>query len=1781
MRRWLGVLGALMALVAAMLAVTVTKASAQGACLPDAEPNDQPTLASIRGGELCLDGTLAEGDQDLVAWEVGADDVRTRWSFGLTGVEDALTTLHMLRVTSEPGVEPPTLDTTPLVALESGPDARDAPPRQDVLVPPGRYVLAVFRSGPQGAVPEPATDYHVAVVRGSDLPPGLDPEPNDAPDTAAPVSGAFAVSGDLAGSDDHLRWTPDPGDPTTLWQVALQVPVGDSVRMTVTTADGVGWTTVATTDGGAIVHDLAADPAGYDITLSWVDADPLPWVVTAAPEPPGPDADPEPNDVVPRALALDPARPIARGRLATTPDYDLWHLSVDDALPSSLLDIRLIAPDGPPRQLCLSDAADVSLQCKTAPGGVVLSDLLLPAGDYFLRVSGESDPDAPYVIRLDQTSAPVADFETEPNDTPGTANAFDASVVMRGRAEGESDLYRLVVTGEPQLWQVEARGTAITALEWVDGGAYAMGYGIIADDKASATLYDLYLVPGEHRIRIAADGGDYTLTATPMGPPDPNAEREPNDEQARANRLQVGDTRTGRLRSWDTDWYRFSLAATERIAFDLDVPDASAIVLEIETGGLTVVETRGTAAGEDIHYEALLPAGDYVVWLRATQPSEERYTLALRRGDPFARDGDIEPNDAPETARGIAAAGVIEGTGWGSGEPDWYRLPAQVGGRLAVEATGDLAFLELAQGDTRVSLRQEGDGPVWSTDEAPAGDGFLVVTGTGPYSVRLPDAPAAPEPAALGVELAMPDDGLAAWWPDGQRLEGVARITNLDTTAQDVALDAWTSHGRWAASLEEHALTIEPGATVEVPVGVDILADAWAGVPVAIGVRASTPGADPVSAITTLTPTGDALPVGAHQAWDVPDRLLGGLDVASVAIGGVPEGSMDPVAEAQLHDGQAIGGGGMALPVTDPPTPTTVDLAGDDPLPVVGVIIDPASGLDALSRKPRNFELWLSEDGATWTSALVGELSPLGTEQAFELPSEVPARYARLAITSTWAASLLGPSQASPDAWIAEWKVVAAPGVDPASEARDIADPTLGGHVVTSDPLLSQLPDVEQSVLDPDLTASWIYPPEGGQVTWVVGFLHDRAAQVTELRWQDPTGSDPASRARRVTVEVSTRSPLGPWQPLGTWDLERADDGTVSPLVLETPTWARFLRFSARGPRTEGAAWELPGRLSVLERPTDSEYRSILAEWGQSRPVGPFELLQPTTRQPSMDDPDVGEGTAAQPLGAGSAARGRVAIGADVDEYRVDVPAGQRSIRVEVGGDPVVGVRLQLIAPDGTDVPLAFTVDAGSGRDVYLANVDPGDGYRLRVEQPPFSAVLMYDTSLSIASYWRPITQGMMAFAGDVQRGRDRVMIIPFGASAKPVLRDWSDDPYQLQSALEGNFADGDSAAESSVSRALEVLAARQGARAILLVTDGETSSFPEGPRMWQGLAGQRPLIYAVHIGGTPGTSASTHLLEDLAGSAGGVYAYVRTQDEMDRAFDRMATTLRRPASYSVSYATSPDKLPPPEPGRLGVVTPTGPDGEPVAAPIDPRIAVEIILDTSGSMRAKLGGTTRIAAAKEVLTRLVRDDLPPGIPVALRVFEAKARSCDTELAVPLGPLDPEAMAATIEGLRTPRTVRTPLAAAIERVSDDLAGVTGPRIVLVVSDGRESCGGDPEAAVRALRGRGFDVTVNVVGLGLDKADRKRIRRLATLGGGAYLDAQGAAQLEDAIGAAMSAPYEVRDATGSIVARGIVNGRPLELPPGTYRVTVLTDPPHEFEAVVLGSADSTTLTLPSAP
>ena len=263
-------------------------------------------------------------------------------------------------------------------------------------------------------------------------------------------------------------------------------------------------------------------------------------------------------------------------------------------------------------------------------------------------------------------------------------------------------------------------------------------------------------------------------------------------------------------------------------------------------------------------------------------------------------------------------------------------------------------------------------------------------------------------------------------------------------------------------------------------------------------------------------------------------------------------------------------------------------------------------------------------------------------------------------------------------------------------------------------------------------------------------------------------------------------------------------------------------------------------------------------------------------------------------------------------------------------------------------------------------------------------------------------------------------------------------------------------------------------------------------------------------------------------------------------------------------------------PGRIQVVA--GGEGRTALAT---DIGIDLILDNSGSMLQSLGAERRIDVAKEVLTDLVRETLTPGIPMALRVFGDEPESCDTDLAIRLAPLDRQDAIQEIAAIESVDGVKTPLGAALEEVAADLAEVEGPKIVVLVTDGEETCGGNPRRAIRDLTQRGIDVRVNIVGFAVDDEGLKeQFEEWARLGGGQFFDASNADELGEAIAAALQPPYEVRDAADAVVASGVVDGDAVQLPPGEYTVDVRSDPPLTFENVVVGNGEDVILSLADA-
>jgi len=1764
-----------------MLIASGTAPALAQSCVVDIEPNDAPGTAQALVGATCLEGTLTESDQDLAIWEVLPSEAGTRWTFSLSGIPTTLTALKLFEVTSEPGVEPPTVVTTHFLEVEVPPDSTATAVLEDVMLPVGRYLLGISRSVPTSSGGALDESYQYRIERGAELPPSADIEPNDKPEGAAGLVGEFSVSGDLDGSLDYYVWSvPESGE---RWGLELQVPVGEAAALELRDPEGRIIDEMRT-DTVARSLDLQLAPGDYTIGVSPRAYEPTPYVVSATLHPA--EGEPEPNDQTVDAIPVTDGTPL-KGRLAGHGDVDRFRLDVPGG-ESMLRDVRVKWRSGLHRELCLLDGDDTNVVCAEGLEGAALTNLALGPGAHVFELSGPDDHTDAYLLRVDATSAAVADFEAEPNEDVGTATPLDPDLDMRARGgESDKDVFRLRTEGEAQLWQIDLTSDERGRLEWLRPSGNLLETGEIARGEPFVRLTDLYLVPGDHWFRVRGVAGEYSLSATPLGPPDPDAEREPNGEELRAERYRIGSRRLGRLPTTDdADMYRFSVAAPQHIALHLEQPPDARTRLVLRSGRAMIGGIAGRPEGEQLAYDLWLQPGDYLVELRPEAASEGRYELTSERLDPFALRVDQEPNDGPAWAQEVPASLSWQGDAVDSSDEDWFWIPPLVSPEpLRILVDDERATVRLMAGGERVDLDRAEDG-AFATADAPLGVPLsVVISADGPYRasieggglVPLPESP--PPPLELSWDVGVAE--VAAYWPEWQHLAPNLVLENTGPDALDLVLEATTSHYLWGASPVSDMVRVPAGGSVSVPIKVGVADDAWAGESVLVSVRATASDESWASSSITLAAQPDAPPVSSGPGWDVPDELLGGIDYALTGLGAVPGGTVNDGFEPQLFDGVTPEGGGFGNQVTELPVELIVDLAGDVPIPVAGIILNPQARDGSLTSVPRAFELLLSVDGAEWQSALTGELSPLPVDQPFVLDDPVTAGHAMLRIVSLY-------DDRPAFVALGEWKVIAVPGTPLPDGAPAISHPAVGGHVVSMLPASGDR-GLGDTILDAIDGREFTYLDGRPEFKLVVGFHEGRTAAITELEWADPQGSDPGERLEAVDVSVSRRGPLGPWELLGRWDLTREADGTVGPFRLDEPVWARFIRLGGRAP-ADARALEMPASLAIMELKGDEDYRSIIGEWGYTSPRGPFEWL--TAREgvdggtPGLalggdalaDAADRREDALA--LDPGLPTADRVEIDIDEDWYRVVIPDDHDTLELAVEGLPSVRVDLQLFDSTGARKPMDFEARP-DGSVLYEAEVGAGEEYQLeeyqlRVYQPPFSAVFTFDTSGSMGLFRDIVNEGMRSFAAEVRPGSEAVTIVPF--EEPPLLPAWEDDAYLLQDAVNRHdSATGSSGAEAGLIDAMDLLADRAGARAILLVTDAETSTHGQTADLWERLERVRPIIFSVHVGAQAHPVGARNLMQDWAASGGGHYVYPTTHGEMDRAFDRMATWLRRPADYTLSYSTLDM-----EPARLAVAPPTNASGAVTATPLAPGVGVEIILDTSGSMRKKLRGERRIDIAKASLRRLVKEVLAEDVPVAIRTFGGpgprKRAKCATSLTLPLGPLDRAAALGTVKHIKADKKTGTPIAAAIAAVPADLAGVDGLKSVVLITDGAATCGGDVLESIAALGEAGIAVKLDIVGFALeDEALKSEMAGWAVAGGGAYYDATDAAELARSVAVAVSAPFRVYGSDAEPLAAGTVGGEAVELDPGSYRVEVLTEPPVLFDGVELGNGASVTLEL----
>jgi hypothetical protein len=141
----------------------------------------------------------------------------------------------------------------------------------------------------------------------------------------------------------------------------------------------------------------------------------------------------------------------------------------------------------------------------------------------------------------------------------------------------------------------------------------------------------------------------------------------------------------------------------------------------------------------------------------------------------------------------------------------------------------------------------------------------------------------------------------------------------------------------------------------------------------------------------------------------------------------------------------------------------------------------------------------------------------------------------------------------------------------------------------------------------------------------------------------------------------------------------------------------------------------------------------------------------------------------------------------------------------------------------------------------------------------------------------------------------------------------------------------------------------------------------------------------------------------------------------------------------------------------------------------------------------------------------------------------------------------------VHGIRALGT--TPIAYALQQVARDFGAARGEKMVILVTDGKEECRGNPSAVVSELLDRGFQMRLNVVGFALgDEATKREMQQIAERTGGHFFDAQDTRALPGAIQQALAVSYDLLDAAGSRVASGVTGQGAIAVPEGVYTVVV---------------------------
>jgi len=826
------------------------------------------------------------------------------------------------------------------------------------------------------------------------------------------------------------------------------------------------------------------------------------------------------------------------------------------------------------------------------------------------------------------------------------------------------------------------------------------------------------------------------------------------------------------------------------------------------------------------------------------------------------------------------------------------------------------------------------------------------------------------------------------------------------------------------------------------------------------------------------------------------------------------------------------------------------------------VIIDNAFPKRANNIKtmPKRVSIWVSSESPTdgFTQVAEAKLEPIHKPQSITLPASTQAKYVKVKVISTY-----GNNQAS----LGEVSVIESDVQQSIiyDVEKDLARPENGGALVW---FTSQHPGKGAPQLIWQGDSFWPSPwhsfkSKAGPDNYlpqdiVFGFNDNRIAMIDHIII-DPSGLDlsgtnkgKASLAKEIVIEQSLASPITGFEEIARVELL----AEATPQKFTINQQARFIRLRVTETQGEGHFIKL-GKVSIIESNQPS-YRSVLLKqnisssstaFTEKPEISPTALNTASELEPNNTQAD------ATPLSYDQWIKGVISPLGENDYYRLTVPT-QAVITSELYSEPFIQTYLSVYDSNGNSRYEFSPKDLLSNRKTFSLQM-PAGNYWYHLTQATTSIVLIWDTSGSMKGNEKDLSTAVMSFIEKI-RPSEKLQLIKFSSKTNILTKEFTSNIDVLKKAAENNFnADGSTRLYDAIETGLDLLADEKGNKAIVVMTDGQDSASTRAYfDFWHQVKQKNVRIYTVGLGDTLQKysykigATGKQFLEYLSLATHSKSLYAETSDQLTAIYQSIVSELTDQGEYRLKVHNN-DSF-----GFLRLTT---------RDKLLPNTTIKnfaLILDASGSMRSqnnRIEGDLKIDVAKKVLTNII-DKLPDTSHLAFRVFGHRIKEYDegdckdTELLYPLAQLNRDQLVNTINKIKVTNGT-TPLTYSIIQAAKDLISVDGEKHIVLVTDGEEYCGADPEGVVKKMVELGIDVHIDIVGMDLKrKSVREDMQRIAHTTGGQFYNVTTNEDFETAIASVLGVKYSVVDSAGNEITDGKINGEIIKLAQGVYTIKV---------------------------